>query len=176
MEINESTPRVEKKIAGILFQVPAPFEVGHITTEATTNMLNQTYKENVGNNFAPTVNKAKEAGDPDQAALQVQLDTYVAAYIPGVRPAGTGGTRSMDPVTKIAFGLVRTVVVNAIKGKGEKITGPDGCGQRHVNKLTKQLIDKGGSKIEAVRKEAQRQFDATKDFSLEDLTAEAAEE
>ena len=63
-----------------LFNVPNRYAAGHVLTEGEANALNQTYHENLRNNFAGRV---KEGGD--HATLQTELDAYAASYQFGER-------------------------------------------------------------------------------------------
>jgi hypothetical protein len=58
-------------ISGHSFNVPVRYEEGHELTAGEASALNQTYHENLRNNFAK---KVKDAGDgADVAALQAEL-------------------------------------------------------------------------------------------------------
>ena len=53
-------------IAGKPFTVEPKFEAGHVLTANEASTLNQTWFENLRNNFAP---KAKEGGSQDQEGM-----------------------------------------------------------------------------------------------------------
>lgn len=98
-------------IQGKQFKVPYKYSAGHVLKENEAGALNQTYFENLRNNFANKVRDGVEAG-VDDATLQTQLDDYAATYEFGVR--GGGGPRG-DPVRALAMNLARDLVRKAIK-------------------------------------------------------------
>lgn len=104
-------------IAGAAFNVPVRYEEGHELTAGEASALNQTYHENIRNNFAK---KVKDAGDnPDLAALQAELDAYAAEYQFGIRTPGTGVTR--DPVMSEAMRIAKKQIGELMKKNGKKI-------------------------------------------------------
>ena len=87
-------------IAGLEFKVPSPFHVGYtLKSEGEASAMNQTFHENLRNNFAKRV---KDAGEGETAELQAALDEYAQSYQFGVR---AGGTRTTDPVRRRALEL-----------------------------------------------------------------------
>lgn len=98
-------------IAGKPFQVEPRYAEGHVLTANEASTLNQTFYENIRNNFA---GKAKEGG------TQEDLDAYVSSYQFGVRTGGGGGSR--DPVEVEAMNLARDAVRKGIVAKGKKIS------------------------------------------------------
>jgi hypothetical protein len=98
-------------ISGKTFNVAPRYAEGHTLNANEANALNQTFFENIRNNFA---GKAKEGG------TQEELDAYVQSYQFGVRTGGGGGSR--DPVEVEAMSLARDQVKKAITGSGKKIS------------------------------------------------------
>lgn len=85
-------------IQGYEFDAPSPYAEGHVMLANEASALNQTFAENLRNNFAKTVATAKEAnGDKLPAdvitALHAEFDDYAANYQFGVRRPG-----EVDPV------------------------------------------------------------------------------
>lgn len=107
-------------IAGKIFNAPVRYEEGHELTEGEASALNQTYHENLRNNFAKKVKDAEETGKFDQAAFQAEFDTYAAAYSFGVRTGGGGSTR--DPVMAEAMNIAKAQIRAALKKKGVKVS------------------------------------------------------
>lgn len=110
-------------IAGVSMEVPAPYSEGHTLTATEAAVLNQTYSENIRNNFASTVKKAKESAEEagtevDEVELQLSLDEYVSGYQFGVRRGGGGSRTPMDPVDKEAKRIAESKVKVALKKKG----------------------------------------------------------
>lgn len=109
-------------IAGHAFNVPVRYEEGHELTAGEASALNQTYHENLRNNFAKKVKDAAEAngGTPDLSALQAELDKYASEYTFGVRTSGGGVSR--DPVMSEAMRIAKKQIGDLIRAKGGKVT------------------------------------------------------
>src|SRR5262245_45849295 len=76
-------------IQGQTFKVPIRYSAGHQLTDGEAGALNQTFHENLRNNFASKVRDGIEAGVPVET-LQQQLDDYATDYQFGVRSGGGG--------------------------------------------------------------------------------------
>lgn len=144
MSINtETSPRSDITVSGVVLSVPQPYTEGHVLRENEASVLNQTYAENIRNNFASTVKKAKEAaeaaGTPiDTSALQSELDTYLASYDFGVRRVGTRAV-SMDPVEREALRMAEEAVKAALHKKGASIKE---VGRERFQELAQQVLEK----------------------------------
>lgn len=116
------------------FTIPAPYLAGHTLTEVEAGVLNQTYAENIRNNFAAKIKKAIEDKTPvpDQAAL----DAYAAAYQFGVRPSG-GPRVVRDPVESEARRMASKALNDALKAKGIKVK--DMSDEQYEDLLAKAL-------------------------------------
>jgi hypothetical protein len=131
-------------ISGHAFNVPVRYEEGHELTAGEASALNQTYHENLRNNFAKKVKDA--GGSPDLASLQTELDTYASDYQFGVRVAGVGVSR--DPVMAEAMRIAKKQVSELIKKAGKK---PSDYEPAAISTAAKGLIDKD-SQILAIAK------------------------
>lgn len=85
-------------IQGIAFNAPSPYVAGHVLTEVESEVLNQTFAENLRNNFAPQVKDAKATNGEKLSstvidALQDEFELYAKSYQFGVRRVG-----EIDPV------------------------------------------------------------------------------
>lgn len=100
-------------IAGKPYNVEARFAEGHVLTANEASALNQTFFENLRNNFA---GKAKEGGE---GASQEAFDAYAASYQFGVR---TGGGGSRDPIEVEAMSIARDTVKDMIRKAGKKLS------------------------------------------------------
>ena len=115
--IDANTAREEYTIAGKTFSIAQPYAAGHTLSKNEANALNQTYAENIRNNFAKTVKAAVEADTFDDAAMQTALDEYMGKYEFGTRVA-SGPRTSGDPVKARAIDLARELVKAAIRKAG----------------------------------------------------------
>ena len=167
----------EITIAGQVFSVPVRYAAGHVLTEGEASALNQTYHENLRNNFAKTVKDArvvpanaetgaeastKELTESDVAALQSELDTYAAQYEFGVRTAST--RVPADPVAREAINIAKEVIRAKLRETKQTATA------EQVAELANKLVERDGKYHEL----AQQRVDAMKaiaDASLGDLAA-----
>ena len=162
-------------IAGKPFNVAPRYAEGHVLTANEASALNQTYFENLRNNFA---SKAKEGAD------QAQFDEYVQSYQFGVRAAG--GSR--DPIEAEAMDLARDSVKDAIRKSGKKLTDYTA---KAISAAAEKLLarpDKGAEfralakqRVEQMRAAASNEIDSDLLSSLEEAQSgepagEAAEQ
>lgn len=144
-------------IAGKPFTVAARYAEGHTLSANEANALNQTYFENLRNNFA---NKAKEGG------TQEDFDAYASSYKFGER---TGGGGSRDPVEVEAMNLARDAIKRSITAKGGKIS--DYTAAAISNAAAKLVESKPEYREKAKERVAQAQAIAGESIS-DDLLAE----
>ncbi len=97
-------------IAGTQFAVEPRYAEGHVLTANEASALNQTYFENLRNNFA---SQAKEGKGQDE------FTAYAQSYQFGVR---TGGGGSRDPIMTEAMNMARDSVKAAIKNAGRNVS------------------------------------------------------
>jgi hypothetical protein len=140
-------------IAGHSFNVPVRYEEGHELTAGEASALNQTYHENLRNNFAKKVKDAGEAAD--LAALQAELDAYAGEYQFGVRSGGGGGV-SRDPVMSEAMRIAKKQIGDLIRAKGGKVNNYEPSA---ITNAAKALLDRpeGAAIMEAARKRVEEQ-------------------
>lgn len=154
MQIPENAGTREVTIQGHTFNVPEPYAEGHPLTENEAAALNQTFAENVRNNFAQKVKDANEAQgeeNVDTSALQSELDSYIEGYEFGVRRSGGGGSRTpVDPVEREALRMAEDAVKNAIRAKGGKVSEFD-----NIKEVARTLLEKKPE----IREAAQRRVD-----------------
>lgn len=153
MSINtETAQRCDITIAGIALSVPQPFSEGHVLRENEASVLNQTYAENIRNNFASTVKKAKEEAAAnnaplDPATLQAGLDEYLVSYDFGVRRVGTRAV-SMDPVQREALRMAEEAVKAALHKRGTSIKE---VGKERFAELAAQVLEKNPQLLERAK-------------------------
>jgi len=154
-------------IQGMEFTAPAPYAEGHPLSAAEAVVLNQTFGENLRNNFAKRVKDAKdkagEGKELDAAAVKSLVDEF-AAYAEEYEFAGKrrGGTSKLDPVTREARKIAKGIVLEALKKKDMDVkTLPEG----KLEELISLTIEKRPS----ITEEAQRRIDAAKAVAQEAL-------
>lgn len=108
------------------FTVTMPFVEGHVCTAAEAKVLNQTRRENLGNNFR---SKVKDALDSEKELTMEQVQAEFAKadaeYV--FTLANVGGGRGGDPVEKEAKAMAREMLKAHLAKTGRKLTGaPDG--------------------------------------------------
>jgi hypothetical protein len=150
-------------IAGKPFTAEPRYAEGHVLTANEANALNQTFFENLRNNFA---GKAKDGGS------QEDFDAYVSTYKFGERTGGGGGSR--DPIEVEALNLGRDAIRKAITTKGGKISDYTAAA---ITKAAQNLIDnkpeyreKAKARVEEMRSMA---GESISDDLLETLKAES---
>lgn len=129
--VTADTPRRAITVQGLTLQAPAPYAEGHQLSATEANVLNQTYSENLRNNFASQLQSktkeslGKDATDEQVAAaikgmraeeVQGDFDAYASKYEFGVRVGGGG--RSADPVERMMKEIAENRVSEALKAKG----------------------------------------------------------
>lgn len=133
-------------IKGHQFNVSAPYAEGHTLTKAEASALNQLRGENLRNNFATEVEKAKEkakaeSGSEDLsdeviATLQTSLNDYDAKY----EFRGKGAARApVDPVLREATKLARILLAEALEKKGRKLKD---LSDENQDELIAQILSK----------------------------------
>jgi hypothetical protein len=132
-------------IAGKTFNVPVRYEEGHELTAGEASALNQTYHENLRNNFAKRVKDAEEADKFDQDGLQAELDAYAEGYQFGVRMGG-GPTR--DPVMSEAMAIAKVQIRQALRKKGISLNSVKA---QALTEAAKKLVDKNPQIMELAK-------------------------
>lgn len=166
MQISPETPTGEYTIAKQKFTMWKPFAAGSTINENEAIALNQTFAENVRNNFAAKVKEHVEAGSFDTDAMQAELNAYMESYEFGVRkgrPSGTGtGGRRSDPVALRAVELAR----NAVRKKIQEIGG------NLKDYSAKDITERAKKAVEAnpkFRETAARQIEEESDIDAGEL-------
>lgn len=152
-------------IAGKVFNAPLRYEEGHELSASEALALNQTYHENLRNNFAKRVKGALANGGFDQSALQAEFDALAQNYQFGVRTSGKRAGR--DPVMKEAIDIARGKIKEALKAKGQRAE------DAAVTRAAKKLIANNPAIMDLARQRvAQAQAVAASD--LEEIISDIA--
>lgn len=170
------------KIQGIEFTADMPYKEGHVLSKAESSVLNQVYGENLRNNFAPRIKKAKEealaartkewqdAGGGGTAptdesiaadklsALRTEFEAYESEY----EFNGRRSTRVGNPVEREAMKMARAKILERMK---EKNIDPKTYPAEKMVELIGQLLEKNPK----IREEAQRRVQAQKDIAEESM-------
>jgi hypothetical protein len=160
-------PMQELTIQKLLFKIPAPYVAGVIElSQGEADALNQTFAENIRNNFAAQMKAAAEE-TPARAIGQAELDTYVGSYAFGKR---SGGVRSRDPIGAEERRLAKDAITAKIQALGKKVK--DYSAEQLADMVTKVVATgKFRAQAEAVVAARGSAVDPLADIELEDATA-----
>ena len=164
-------------IAGKQFTAPLRYEEGHELNANEAAALNQTYHENLRNNFAGRVKEAVESGAFDQTEMQKTFNEYAEAYQFGQR---IGGGVTRDPVMSEAMRMakvkVRDKLAKAIRTPGHKYFGKklSSFEASAISEAAKKLIDRDERIVELARMRVKELQEAASS-DLEDLVADIPE-
>lgn len=146
-------PRRDLTCQGLILSAPLPYDEGHELTKNEAAVMNQTWVENLRNNFAGKIQKAcKDAGveeaeqldDSTKASLQKTFDDYAEGYEFGVR-----GVSAVDPVRAQAVQLAIGKVKEALKKKGHKLSE---IGADKIKEMAEDAVDKRPAFMERAEK------------------------
>jgi hypothetical protein len=156
-------------IAGHVFNVPDRYQDGYELNANEAAALNQTFHENLRNNFAKKVEDKKANGAPIDdddvlAALQADLDKYAEEYEFGVR-SGAGGVR--DPVLSEAMRIAKDKIREHLKRKGIKLKDVEAP---KITEAARKLIEKNPEIMELAKARVQEAQMAAAE-SLDDVVA-----
>lgn len=122
------TNQLSLTISEIEFPVTAPFAEGHVITGPEAKALNQTRKENLGNNFRKVVTKALD--DAKTAGTEPNVDELQSAFAKLDNEyqftfANVAAARTIDPVEREARKIVREQLREQLKAAGQKMSDYD---------------------------------------------------
>lgn len=163
-DITASTPREQYTIAGKTFNVFQPYAEGHVLTSNEAASMNQTFAENVRNNFAKRVKEASDAGTFDQDMFQSQLDDYMDSYEFGQRTGGGG--RVSDPVEAEALRIAKDKVRQSLAKQGKKVADYTTAA---ITQAAKDVL----AKYPQIRETARAIVAAASDIDIGDAEVEA---
>ena len=143
-------------IAGTAYEIEPRYAEGHVLNANEAAALNQTFFENIRNNFAP---RAKEGAD------QSALNDYVASYQFGVR---TGGGGARDPIQTEAMSMARDAIRDAIKKSGKNISEYT---QKSITEAASKLLERDPKYLELAKKRVEELQNAATSAVQDDLLA-----
>ncbi len=162
------------KVEGLIFSAPMPYKAGHVLLENEAGALNQTFAENLRNNFAKRVKAVKEEAAKNGGSLaenvdapedlQTEFASYANDYSFGSRRTSSSGDASLpkDPILRQAHIMARELIRAHCKAKNIKVDA------EQVNAMVPGLL----AKRQDLMDEAKRRVEATSAVSLEDLGLE----
>jgi hypothetical protein len=175
--VTDQTPTEEFTIQGLTFAVPQPYVAGQLDlTEGEASALNQTFAENIRNNFAGTIQQAEvdyrkanglaEGAEVpkdqlDKDSLTTKLAEYAKSYEFGVRSV-RGARIPMDPVGREAYRIAGELIRNALKAKNVKL---DSVSKEWMAQAVKDLVEAQPD----ITAEAKRRVDSAASFALASL-------
>lgn len=164
MQFSDTTPRVNRTIAGLTLSVIQPYAEGHVVTSGEAQMLNQTLAENFSNNLRKRIEEFVPEGSPEGTAprlatveeAQAIYEAYAAEYQPGVRTSSGGGRQSLDPIETEMREIATQKLKDLLKSKGLK--------QKDVEftTLRDKILNDHGPALRAAAEKVIRQREATK--------------
>jgi hypothetical protein len=159
-QVTESTPRAEIVIQGATFLCPQPYAEGHSLNANEASALNQVYAENIRNNLAGKIKKAREA-DENYVLPQEEFDAYASSYEFGVRQASGPRAEQLPPDVREARKIAREKITEALKAKGIIV--------KSVDKDWMETNVAALAGREDILKEARRRIKQVQTISLEEL-------
>lgn len=147
-------------IAGNQFTLPVPFVAGMTLTEGQAKALNQTYHENIRNNWASKVKELGESPAPgDLRDMAARITEYANEYEFPV--AGTPRA-SVDPVEREATAIAKEFIKGKLAERGLTFKkGPEGMDADTWADKINANIEKVASS-EEVLKMARKRLEAKK--------------
>jgi len=163
-------------IQGVSFIGPAPYAEGHVLTASEASVMNQTYGENLRNNFATKVKAAKDLAvkattgvegiEPSDtlsaetlSALAAEFAAYAAAYVfHGKRTAKA----PLDPVGKEAHKIAKSLVLEALRKRNIDLKT---LAEGKLDELIEGVLAKNPD----IKAEAERRIAATKAVAADAL-------
>lgn len=176
--VTEQTPQTDITVQGLTFSAPQPYNAGAIElTEGEASALNQTFAENLRNNFASTIrskladyrkaNNLPEDAEVgvdvlDKSELDSEFAKYAGEYEFGVRRTASGVRMPTDPVEREAYKIATDRVKAALNKKNVKLnTVP----REKMDELVRAAI----AKYPEITNEARRRVEASAAIGMADL-------
>lgn len=152
--LTDATPRINRPIGGVILSIPQPFAEGHVLTANEAASMNQTYLENVGNNFRSKVTGFKKVAitgkeNPSKAELDAVTDKQVDDFTGEVEK-----DQSLLPIEKIQAefeALVAGYQMNVRRaGAGTSYTPEEKAARSIAKDKLKTALVKRGTKLNTV--------------------------
>lgn len=114
----------EITVQGIVVSVAAPYQAGHVVTEAEAKALNQVRAENIGNNVRKAIQELIDAAGGKEAITEetkAQAQALVAekdANYEFTLASVGGGREPVDPLTKECRAVAKAFLMGKLKEAG----------------------------------------------------------
>lgn len=170
-------------IQGFEFSIPARYVEGHVLNANEASAMNQLFAENVRNNAASKIKKAKaeaeaagtefslDADRGDEAgSLRQEIQEYAETYEFGARVARA--SEPVDPIQKEAYRIATDLVLGKLRDANVKKKDlADGVFDETVAKI------QAGEKVQklAIKRVKEREALAAEDFDVSELATKEVE-
>jgi hypothetical protein len=161
-------PKRDITVQGLIMQAPMPYDEGHELTSLEAGVMNQTYLENLRNNYAAKIKKACEDSKVEKAgqlppevkaSLQKDFMTYAEAY-----EFGVSGRTQVDPVRAQAVQIAIGCVKDALKEKNIKLSE---IGADKIKEMAEQAVDTNPAFLEKAEAIVAAKRAAAQDIKVE---------
>lgn len=113
----------EISILDTKFTISMPYDAGHVCTDAEAKVLNQTRRENIGNNFRKRVQALIDGEDGvTEEGLREEFAKLDSEYV--FTLAAVSQARSFTPVEREARKIAREYIKQELDKQGQKIGTP----------------------------------------------------
>ena len=164
-DISSDTPTKQITVQSLVVEAPQPYNEGDTLTANEAGALNQTYAENLRNNFASQARKAIEdsggVDSVDLASFQKEFWSYAVGYEFGIR--GAGGP-SLDPVMSTAMDLAKGKVRDAYKAKGYKLKDVPAA---KIRELAEAAIEKNPAFLDRAKEIVRQREEIAGDLQID---------
>lgn len=147
-EITKETPVKDIMIGGVILKAPTPFAAGHPLTENEAAALNQTYLENIGNNFRSKVEAVQrriiaglgkaEGYEPSDDELKAVTKQQLADFRKQMGELEDG--QKLVPVKELQKALAETVKAYEFGVRRTSSVEPVDPVTKEARKLARKLL------------------------------------
>jgi len=155
--VTETTPRKNIQVGGVILKAPTPFEEGHTLSANEAAAINQTYLENLGNNFRSFVTKAKKLyilGKEDAKAdeLKTVTDAQVKKLDAELEASGgNGGILNIAGLQSAFDEMIQGYQMGVRRTSSVTAYSPEERAARAIAKdKLKNALSKRGTKLNTV--------------------------
>lgn len=148
--ITPETPRTKILVGGLILSAPKPFAVGHVLTENEAAALNQTYLENIGNNFRTHVIAASRKAivgkdEPTAEELKAVTDDQLKAFREALEGEDNQKKLPVDDLQTKLDALVAGYQMGVRRTSSAEVLSPEEREARSIakDKIKAALVQKG---------------------------------